>query len=177
MPHEAIQRTRLCRAATTVGYLGGEGGTVANWRRKALALFSDLRHDVQRPDFSVYRRSSSCCQKHAKPTRPATTSALGRIYGFAEWCLEQKANDMWNAAGVAFYEHLFDDHPSLRPEVVEWLSPAVINGVWGLWEWRLPAEQLAEVKRLIERRWKRFYPEAHLTGGNGGPARPTAELG
>ena len=95
---------------------------------------------------------------------------LRRIYGFSEWCFGQKAKDMWNAAGVAFYEHLFDDHPSVWPEVVQWLSPSVIEGVWGLWEWRLSAEELAEVKRLIEGRRQRRYPEAHLTSRSSGPA-------
>ena len=106
MPNEAIPRTRLCRAATTVGYLGGEGGTVANWRRKALALFCDLRHDVQRPDFSVYMLFFELLPK-ARRTQQGRRrrERIRRIYGFAEWCLEQKAKDMWNAAGVALFRH------------------------------------------------------------------------
>ena len=142
---------------------------MANWRRKALALFPDLRHDAQRPDFSVYMLFFELLPKSRQAHKAGDAKALRRIYGFAEWCFEQKAKDMWNAAGEAFYEHLFDDDPSVWPEVVEWLSPAVIEGVWGLWEWRLSAEQLAEVARLIERRRKRRYPEARLTAGNGGP--------
>src|SRR5690242_11221551 len=85
---------------------------------------------------------------------------LRRIYGFAEWCFEQKAKDMWNAARVAFYEHLFDDHPSLWAEVVQWLSPQVIKGCSGLWEWRPAEGELAEVKRLIAGRRQRRYAQA-----------------
>jgi hypothetical protein len=143
---------------------------VANWRRKALALFPDLRHDVQRRDFSVYMLFFELLPMCRQAHKAGDDEALRRIYGFVEWCFEQKAKDMWNAAGVAFYEHLFDDHPSLWPEVVQWLSPLVIEGVWGLLEWRLSAEELAEVKRLIEGRRQRRYAEARLTSRSSGPA-------
>ena len=77
---------------------------------------------------------------------------------------------MWNGAGVAFYEHLFDDHPSLWPELVQWLSPSVIEGVWGLWECRLSADELANVKRLFEGRRQWRYAEARLTSRDIRPA-------
>jgi hypothetical protein len=91
------------------------------------------------------------------------TEALRRIYGFAEWCFEQKAKDLWNAAGVAFYEHLFDCHRSLWREYVRWLPPRVVEGCWGLWEWRLEAQELAEVRRLIAECRKPQYHEARRT--------------
>ena len=147
---------------------------MANWRRKALALFPDLRHDVQRPDFSVYMLFFELLPMSRQAHKTGDDEALRSIYGFAEWCFEQKAKDMWNAAGVAFYEHLFDDHPSLWPEVVQWLSPPVIQGVRGLWEWRLSAEELAEVIRLIEGRRQRRYPEARLTSRCSGPGHAGA---
>lgn len=136
---------------------------MANWRRKALDLFPDLRYDVQRPEFSIYMVFFRLLPMSREAHKAGDDEMLQRIYGFAEWCFEQKAKDMWNAAGVAFYEHLFDDHPSLWPEVVQWLPPPVIEGVWGLWEWRLSTEDLAEVKRLIEGRRRQRYPEARLT--------------
>lgn len=136
---------------------------MANWRRKALALFPDQRYDVQRPDFSIYmlffRLLPMCREAH----EAGDEDGLRRIYGFAEWCFEQRAKDMWNAAGVAFYEHLFDDHPSLWPEVVEWLSPLVIKGCWGLWEWRLSADELAGVKRLIDECRQHLHRAARLS--------------
>lgn len=87
---------------------------------------------------------------------------LQSIYGFAEWCFEQKANDLWNAAGVAFYEHLFDSHRTLWGEFVKWLSPPVVDGCWGLWEWRLSSEELEEVRRLIAERSNSLYETARL---------------
>jgi hypothetical protein len=58
---------------------------------------------------------------------------LMRIYCFAQWCHAQEAKDLWNAAGVAFYEHLFDER-KYWVEVIPWLSPSVIADCWSLWE-------------------------------------------
>jgi hypothetical protein len=150
---------------------------MANWRRKALALFPDLRRDVQRPDFSIYTLFFELLPKSREAHKAGDDESLRRIYGYAEWCFQQRAKDMWNAAGVAFYEHLFDDHPSLWPEVVQWLSPPVIQGVWGLWEWRISAEDLARVKRLIEARRQCRFLEARLTSRSSGTQPPRSVAG
>jgi hypothetical protein len=138
---------------------------VATWRRKVLALFPELRLDAQRPDFSIYMVFFDLLPRVREAHQDGDTEAIRRIYGFAEWCFEQKAKDLWNAAGVAFYEHLFDSHRSLWPEFVEWLSPQVVEGCMGLWERRLSEEELAEVRQLIADCRKRLYREARLTNG------------
>ncbi len=136
---------------------------MANWRRKALALFPCLERDVRRPDFSIYMLSFELLPMSRQSHKVGDDETLRRIYGFAEWCFQQKAKGMWNAAGVAFYEHLFDDHPSLWPEVVPWLSPKVVEGVQGLWEWRLSADGFARVMRLIKECRRRRYAEGRLS--------------
>jgi hypothetical protein len=138
---------------------------VASWRRKVLALFPDLRLDVQRPDFSIYMVFFDLLPRVREAHKDGDTETLQRVYGFAEWCIKQKAKDLWNAAGVAFYEHLFDSHRSLWPEFVRWLSPRVVEDCWGLWEWRLSEEELAEVRQLIATCRKPLYHEARLTKG------------
>ena len=107
---------------------------MANWRRKFLTFFPDLRHEAERPDFTIYTAFFRLLPHVRTAHQDREVETLQRIYGFAEWCFEQKAKDLWNAAGVAFYEHLFDSHRSLWPEFVQWLSPRVIEGCWGLWE-------------------------------------------
>jgi hypothetical protein len=135
---------------------------VATWRRKALALFPDLRCDVQRPDFSIYMVFFELLPMVREAHQEGDAEMLRRIYGYAEWCLEQKAKDLWNAAAVAFYEHLFDSHRSLWRQFVRWLSPRVVADCWGLWEWRLSAEELAEVRQLIAGCRKPLYQEARI---------------
>jgi hypothetical protein len=93
---------------------------------------------------------------------------LRKIYGFAEWCFEQKAKDLWNAAGVAFYEHLFDRR-EYRDQVVPWLSPQVIKGCWGLWELMLTPEQLSTVRLMIDSKHTKRFREARATLHLDGP--------
>jgi hypothetical protein len=128
-----------------------------------LAFFPGLRCDVQRPDFSIYMVFFELLPRVRKAHQDGDTETLRRVYGFAEWCFEQTAKDMWNAAGVAFYEHLFDSHRSLWPEFVRWLSPRVVEGCMGLWEWRLVEEELAVVRRLFAECRKPLHHEARRT--------------
>ncbi|HTI26929.1 MAG TPA: hypothetical protein VL652_38450, partial [Kutzneria sp.] len=64
------------------------------------------------------------------------------------WCFEQPGRFLSNAAVVSFYEHVFDDW-DLRHDVARRLPTEVMAQVRPLWEWRLPADKLAEVDRLL----------------------------
>jgi hypothetical protein len=119
-----------------------------------------MRREAERPDFTVYSAFFELLPRVRTAHQDGDTEALRRIYGFAEWCMAQKAKDIWNAAGVTFYEHLFDSHRSLWPEFVRWLSPRVVKDVRGLWEWRLSEEELAEVRRLFAECRAPRYQEA-----------------
>lgn len=136
---------------------------MANWRRKVLSLFPEMRRDAERPDFTVYMVFFDLLPRVRSAHDDADEETLRRIYGFAEWCSEQKAKDLWNAAGVAFYEHLFDSHQRIWSDVVQWLSPYVVENVWGLWEWRLNADTLEHVRRLFAERRRHRYREARLS--------------
>jgi hypothetical protein len=79
------------------------------WRRKAIELFPDLRSEVEDPDATIYSVFFALLPRCREAHDRDDTSELEKIYGFAEWCASQKAKDLWNSAGVAFYEHLFDE--------------------------------------------------------------------
>jgi hypothetical protein len=53
---------------------------------------------------------------------------LEKIYGFADWCASQKEKELWNAAGVAFYEHLADSNRTLEAIHLETGFAAVLCG-------------------------------------------------
>ena len=139
-----------------------KGTPVASWRRKVVTFFPDMRCDVQRPTFSIYMVFFELLPRVRIAHQEGDTEALRRIYGFAEWCFEQKAMNMWNAAAVAFYEHLFDSHPTLWNEFVRWLSPRVVKGCWGLWESRLTAEELKRITGLFQECTRPLYQEARI---------------
>lgn len=137
-----------------------KGTGMASWRRKVLTWFPELRHEAVQPDYNIYDAFFELLVRVREAHQTGETEQLRRIYGFAEWCSRQHAKDLWNAAGVAFYEHLFDGHRSLWPEIVQWLSPKVTSECMGLWACRLPAEELAEVQRLIGECRRPLYNEA-----------------
>lgn len=139
---------------------------MASWRRKVLGLFPDLRQQAERPDFNAYSAFFELLPRVREAHQAGDIETLRRIYGFADWCFEQPSKDLWNPAGVAFYEHLFDSHRSLWPEFVRWLAPRVVEGCWGLWEWRLSTEELAEVRRLFTECRRPLYEQARLASRN-----------
>jgi len=133
---------------------------MAKWRRTVLTLFPDMRLEAQRPEFSIYAAFSDLLTRVREAHQDGDLDTLRRIYGFAEWCSEQQPKDLWNSAGVAFYEHLFDSHRSHWPEMVRWLSPRVVDDCMGLWELRLSEADMAEVRRLFAERRKPLHEEA-----------------
>jgi hypothetical protein len=116
------------------------------WRRKALELFPDLRNDIEDPDTSVmglfFELLPRCRDAHGRND----LEELRRIYGFADWCASQKAKELWNAAGVGFYEHLADSR-QMFDEVPLWVRKQVFEDIAGLLEARVGTERVAELRR------------------------------
>jgi hypothetical protein len=132
---------------------------MAAWRRKVLDQFPQLKAEASRPGFSVYSAFFELLPMVREAHLDGDTELLKRIYGFAEWCMRQPNKELWNPAGVAFYEHLFDSHPSIWHEIVCWLSPEVIKNCDSLWEWRLTQADSMKVRELIANRRQPLYQQ------------------
>jgi hypothetical protein len=130
---------------------------MAVWRRRALELFPELRHEIQGADSTPYSLFFELLPMARTAHETENIDLLRRIYTFAEWCMAQKAKDLWNSAGVCFYEHVFDWGKGQWPNVVPWLSPYVIHCCWTLWEARLEPPELERLRLVIERRTKHLY--------------------
>jgi hypothetical protein len=117
---------------------------MAVWQQKAIELFPDPRSEIGIPDATIYslfrRLLTRCIAAHSAGNTPL----LEKIYGFAEWCLAQHEEDVWNAAGVSFYEHLVDQ-PETIDQIPAWLSPDVFVTVSGLFEWRMEPHSFASL--------------------------------
>ena len=74
------------------------------------------------------------------------TAMLQNIYGFAEWCFRQKEKELWNAAGVVFYEHL-GDYEETSKELSRWVKRDIYKDIRGLLEWRLDKDALLKLDR------------------------------
>jgi hypothetical protein len=131
---------------------------MAAWRKRAIDLFPEFRQDLSIKDYSLYQLFFDLLPRVEQAHADGNEELLRRAYGFAAWCASQKTTDLWNAAGVAFYEHVFDRW-NQRLTVVPWLSPQVIADSWTLWEMRLNPSQLVELRQLFADRRERKYLE------------------
>jgi len=118
---------------------------MAPWQQKALELFPDLQPDIEDVDANIYTLFFELLPRCLEAHEQGDTDELKKIYGYAEWCSHQKEKDLWNAAGVAFYEHLVDE-PQTRDQVARWLSPEIFEQVSSLFEWRMGSEAFALLK-------------------------------
>lgn len=121
---------------------------MAIWRRKALAAFPNLRQELNRRDYSIYNLFGDLLISLWEAHEEEDIETLGQIYGFAEWCLSQRAKTLWNPAGVSFYEDIFNRR-RFWEQIIPWLSPQVVYMVRGLWELPLTPAELQEVHKLL----------------------------
>lgn len=123
--------------------------TVAAWRCHAIELFPSLQNELNDPEYTIYMLYFDLLPMTLEAHEKNDCDRLRRIYGFAAWCVNQTTGELMNAAGVAFYEHLFDEK-RYWGKVVPWLSPHVIRECWPLWEFRLEKTDLAEIEKLVK---------------------------
>jgi hypothetical protein len=127
---------------------------MAAWRRRALELFPEFQGYARRPYpiwdlfIHLHRIVETAHLEH-------DDGQLKKVYGFAEWCLNQR--DLWNAISVGFYEALFEMPVPWR-DVVDWLSPFVIKECRPLWQ-LIDGERAAEIDDLVKKRKSRKYAE------------------
>lgn len=121
---------------------------MVQWRRRASELFPQLRQQLNTPAYSVYSVFGDLKPMLRNAHDAENTELLRRIYAFAEWCSQQPDNDLSNAAGVAFYEHLFDI-PGYDEQIVPWLSPQVVYAHWQLWKAVLFQSEWTRVRPLL----------------------------
>ena len=125
---------------------------MSTWRRTALDLFPDLERDLRssRISYTVYSLLRDLQAAAEKAHARGDSQELEKIYGYAEWCSRQPAEELWNAAGVSFYEHLFESEGSVD-RVAPLLSGYVIRKHWDLWAvWY--GERWPSIRRRLERR-------------------------
>jgi hypothetical protein len=119
------------------------------WKRKAIAALPELAVELRQRDCTIYQLFFNLLPLVEEAHQEGNSDRLRRAYGFAEWCLSQESKELWNPAGVAFYEHLFDQE-TLWNDIIPWLSPTVITQVKGLWELMLKPDKYRELLKLLE---------------------------
>ena len=123
---------------------------MATWRRKALELFPDLRGEIQERGSTIYTVFFALLPRLREAHRAGDAAELDAIYGYAAWCAGQNTTDLWNAAGVCFYEHLPDARQT-KAAMADRIPPDVFPRVAGLLEARMEADEFAALKKQFDR--------------------------
>jgi|LSQX01.3.fsa_nt_gb dihydrofolate reductase len=121
------------------------------WRRKALETFYELRCYFDDKDDTIYSVFLALLPELSKAHKQGNIQLITKIYDFAEWCLNQKDKNLWNAAGVGFYEHLVDDKSTLDA-IPDWIKPYIFKEVEVLFEARLDEVKFKELKEQYNKR-------------------------
>src|SRR5215831_14309238 len=101
---------------------------MSTWRRKAIEYFPELKKEFEDPECNPYTVFMELLGLLRPAHQENNTLLLQKIYAYAEWCTLQKAKDLWNAAGVGFYEHL-GDHPITLENIPQWVKPEIYEQV------------------------------------------------
>ena len=129
------------------------------WQQKALDLFPDLRSDIEEEGATICTLFFELLPRCEAAHVAGDTLELQKIYSYAEWCSLQPEKDLWNAAGVAFYEHLVDE-PLMKEQIPLWLSPQIFEQVSDLLEWRMGPASFA----LLRSQFMEHHPPSDQHG-------------
>jgi len=114
------------------------------WRQKAINCLPELKKDFEQPGTSIYDVFLELLPAVVEAHKRKDIDRLKNIYTFAEWCFRQKEKDLWNSAGVAFYEHL-GDYEETRQAMPQWIKLDIYKDIRGLLEARLDRNELQKL--------------------------------
>lgn len=119
------------------------------WRRKAIACMPEYRQELQRKDSSIYEAFSTLLGETIRAHQSNDTAKLKDYYTFAEWCLNQRTKDLWNAAGVSFYEHLADQEETSKAMPL-WVKRSIYTRIRGLLVFRIGEDRVQQLDTLYQ---------------------------
>jgi len=117
------------------------------WRRKAIECLPDMKKEFERKSLSICEVFSEVLAETIKAHKENDKIRLTKYYDFAEWCFQQKEKDLWNAAGVSFYEHLGDQTETLLAMPL-WVNKHIYIQIRDLLKLRIGEEGLKKIDTL-----------------------------
>ena len=135
------------------------------WRRKALALFPELRESLAQPDYEPHELFTDLVKAAVAAHLADDPDTLRRVHGYAEWALHQ-GGKLWNLAGIGFYEDLLRIVGGVPWErIVPWLSPYTVGEIKKTWALGIQGEDIPRLDGLVEsRRERRYQTHVYATG-------------
>mgnify|MGYP001454628956 FL=1 len=115
------------------------------WRRRALEAFPSLRAEISAANSTLYSLFFELVPICVAAHKTSDKESLKRIYGFAVWCSRQPERELWNAAGVAFFEKLAQ-HRNITDQLPDWVPKDVFENVSSLLEDAIGADALDSIR-------------------------------
>lgn len=119
------------------------------WRRKAIACMPNHRQEFEKKDTSIYEVFFTLLGETVHAHRNNDIAKLKEYYAFAEWCLNQRAKDLWNAAGVAFYEHLADKEETSQAMPI-WVKRSIYMRIKELLVFQIGEDRVRQLDALYQ---------------------------
>lgn len=119
---------------------------MSTWRKKAIECAPELKKEFNAADLTVYTVFMELLPITVQAHIDRDPGRLKKIYNYAAWCFSQKDKDLWNAAGVCFYEHL-GDHEASFSAFTSWISKETYDKIRGLLNLRLTEDKMKQLDR------------------------------
>lgn len=116
------------------------------WRKKAIACLPHFKKEFEHPATSIYDVFMELLPAVVEAHKNNDADLLKKIYDFAEWSFRQVTKDLWNAAGVGFYEHL-GDYKKTRQEMKRWVKFDIYTQIRPLLAHRIEASLLVQIDK------------------------------
>ena len=114
---------------------------MSTWRRYAIECLPQLREQFENRNTTIYDVFVELRALTVEAHKQQDAKSLKLFYEFAEWCLKQKTQDLWNAASVSFYEHLGDTDETFLSFHL-WIKRDIYEKIRGLLELRINREKM-----------------------------------
>lgn len=122
---------------------------MSTWRRKAISCLPECRQEFERPDLTPIGVFMELLPALIRAHRDNCDERIKNIHQYAIWCSRQKEKKLWNAAGVAFYEHLADQEETWAC-FTKWVPGDVYLNIRGLLLCRMGEEYIKETDKFYK---------------------------
>lgn len=114
------------------------------WRNKAIECAPELKKEFEQKEITLHSVFRELLPITRQAHKDKDYKRLKNIYDFAEWCLRQKDEKLWNAAGVSFYEHLADSDDTFLP-FTNWIKKEIYFDIRDLLNQRVDDEKIKKL--------------------------------
>jgi hypothetical protein len=96
------------------------------------------------PDSDEYLLFSKCKHLATFAFKENDEDLWRRIFAFAEWSFYQEEKEIWNPAGVSFYEYIFDCE-SMEAKAAKAIPSEIYKEIRNLFESKYSAQRMGRI--------------------------------